>query len=54
MQNFSRENEIYLHETEKKTKKTFLHLWLRTSPRFETEAWGYSEMAYSLERLRLK
>ena len=61
VQNFSCENEFYLHETE-----FFFIIFLliyfffniygfiRTSPGFETEAWGYSEMAYSLSRLRLK
>ena len=26
--------------------KSFLRKWLRTLPRFETEAWGYSEIRY--------
>ena len=52
MQNFSSENEFYLHETD----NFFFYIcgFIRTSPGFETKAWGYSEMAYSLSRLRLK
>ena len=33
---------VYLHEN----KKTLSHQWLRTWPRFETEAWDNLEMAY--------
>ena len=32
----------------------YIYGFIRTSPGFETKAWGYSEMAYSLSRLRLK
>ena len=52
VQNFSCENEFYLHETE--FFFFYIYGFIRTSPGFETEAWGYSEMAYSLSRLRLK
>ena len=41
--NLSCENEFYLHENE----KWFPHQRLSTNPRFETEARGNSEMAYS-------
>ena len=53
VQIFSCENEFYLHETE---FFFFFNIYgfIHTSPGFETEAWGYSEMAYSLSRLRLK
>ena len=60
LQNFSCENEFYLHETVFFFFSFFYFLlfniygFIRTSPGFETEAWGYSEMAYSLSRLRLK
>ena len=59
LQNFSCENEFYLHETDFFFFFFFFFKFniyglIRTSPGFETEAWGYSEMAYSLSRLRLK
>ena len=55
LQNFSCENEFYLHETDFFFFFKFnIYGFIRTSPGFETEAWGYSEMAYSLSRLRLK
>ena len=41
--NLSSGNEFYLHEN----KGLFSYQWLRTWPRFETEAWGNSELAYS-------
>ena len=44
MQNFPGENEFYLHEN----KQSFSYQWLCTQPRFETEAWGTSEMAYQM------
>ena len=36
------QNEFYLHENVKR----FPYQRLSTYPRFETEAWGNSEMAY--------
>ena len=54
LQNFSCENEFYLHETEFFFFFFNIYGFIRTSPGFETEAWGYSEMAYSLSRLCLK
>ena len=42
MRNLSCENELYLHENEKR----FPYQRLSTYPRFETEARGNSEMAY--------
>ena len=60
LQNFSCENEFYLHETVFFFFSFFsfflfnIYGFIRTSPGFETEAWGYSEMAYSLSKLRLK
>ena len=44
MHNLSFENEFYLHENE----KGFPYQRLSTYPRFETEARGNSEMAYSI------
>ena len=41
--NLSCENEFYLHENE----KSFSYQRLSTEPRFDTEARGNSEMAYS-------
>ena len=54
VQIFSCENEFYLHETEFFFFFFNIYGFIRPSPGFETEAWGYSEMAYSLSRLRLK
>ena len=42
VRNLSYENEFYLHENE----KSFPYQRLSTWPRFETEAWRNSEMAY--------
>ena len=42
----SGDNEFWMHENK---KKSFSCEWLRTKPRFETEAWGNLEMTYWLK-----
>ena len=50
MQNFSCENEFYLHDN----KKSFSEERFCTWPRFKTEACGISEMAYLERELKEK
>ena len=47
MQNLSCENEFYLHDY----KKSFTQETFCTCPRFTTEAFGISEMAYSVSHV---
>ena len=49
MRNHCYENDFDLHENETGMQNSFSYEWFRTYTRFETEAQGNSEMAYSEE-----
>ena len=51
LQNLSCKNEFYLQENEEKQKHLISYQQLRTKHRFETDAWGNSDVAYHIRNL---
>ena len=51
LQNLSCKNEFYLQENEEKQKHLISYQQLRTKHRFETDAWGNSDVAYHVRNL---